>query len=205
MVWLSTAYLPPVSYMAVLVQQRQAKLETAEHFIKQSYRTRCRILGPNGVQTLSVPVDRSAWRNDIKQLEISYAENWPDKHWRALEAAYNGSPFFNVLGDDILHVYKGKPKYLIDLNNQLLDIILDWIQDEAIKPVETTEFKHNVDGLDLRERIHPKKESLLIQPAPYYQQFAERHGFQPDLSVIDLIFHEGRAAWDYLNEAALRN
>ena len=204
MVWLSTAYLPPISYMAILVQQRDAMIETAEHFIKQSYRTRCRILGPNGVQTLSIPVDRNGWRNDIKDLEISYAENWPDKHWRALEAAYNNSPFFNVLGDDILTVYKSQPKYLFDLNTQLLDIILDWIQDEPIKLNETTVYTHRVNGLDLRERIHPKKASLLAQPASYYQQFADRHGFQPDLSVIDLIFHEGRAAWDYLNEAELK-
>ena len=190
--------------MAVLVQQRNAMLETAEHFIKQSYRARCRILGPNGVQTLSIPVDRNGWRNDIKDLKISYSENWPDKHWRALEAAYNNSAFFNVLGDDILNVYKSQPNYLFDLNNQLLKIILDWIQDEPIKPSETTEYVHNVEGLDLREVIHPKKPSLLNQPEPYYQQFAERHGFQPDLSVIDLIFHEGRATWDYLNEARLK-
>jgi hypothetical protein len=203
MLWLSTAYLPPISYMAALVQERQAKLEAAEHFVKQSYRSRCRIFGPNGVQTLSVPVDRSGWRSEIKHLEISYAENWPDKHWRALEAAYNSSPFFSVLGDDILRIYQKRPKYLFELNKHLLAVILDWLQDEEISIEKTTDYVHHVDGIDLRERIHPKKESLLIEPPAYYQQFGQKHGIQSDLSVIDLIFHEGRAAWDYLNEVKL--
>jgi hypothetical protein len=32
----------------------------------------------------------------------------------------------------------------------------------------------------------------------YIQVFSERFGFQPDVSIIDLLFNEGNAARDYL-------
>lgn len=202
MVLVSTAYLPPVSYMALLVQQRAVLLEAHEHFAKQTYRNRCVIYGPNGLQNLTVPVERSGWREPIKDLRISYAENWVDNHWRALASAYNNSPFFAVLGDDIRKALDKKPVFLLDLNLELLATILDWLQDSSISWSQTEQYMVDYK-LDFRQRISPKQTSILVHPQPYYQQFADRHGFQPDLSVIDLIFHEGRAAWDYLNEATL--
>ena len=46
--------------------------------------------------------------------------------------------------------------------------------------------------LDLRETIHPKHSvSSGFQPQPYYQVFALKHGFQPNISCIDLLFQMG--------------
>ena len=48
---------------------------------------------------------------------------------------------------------------------------------------------------DLRDAIHPKRrkaETILpVQPKPYYQVFSEKYGFQPDLSIIDLLMNMG--------------
>ena len=76
MILVSTAYLPPISYMAFLVKERAMQLEHFEHFEKQSYRNRCTIYGPNGLQNLTVPVVHATKREPIKDLRISYAENW---------------------------------------------------------------------------------------------------------------------------------
>ena len=204
MILLSTAYLPPISYMALLVQQRAARMEHFEHFEKQSYRNRCTIYGPNGLQNLTVPVVHATKREPIKDLRISYAENWADNHWRALLSAYNNSAFFDVLGDDILHILEARPAFLLELNENFLHLILDWLQDNEIRLTPTTHYEPAPgQAIDLRSRLHPKKESLLKNPEPYFQPFSAKHGFLPDLSVIDLIFSEGRAAWDYLNEASL--
>jgi hypothetical protein len=202
MILLSTAYLPPISYMALLVQHRAARIEHFEHFAKQSYRNRCTIYGPNGPQNLTVPVDHATKRQPIKDLRISYAENWPDNHWRAMLSAYNNSAFFDVLGDDIYSILQSQPSFLLELNEQFLALILDWLQDENIAITPTTVYEAAPEN-DFRNRLHPKQESLLVTPQPYFQPFSAKHGFHPDLSVIDLIFSEGRAAWDYLNESFL--
>jgi hypothetical protein len=43
---------------------------------------------------------------------------------------------------------------------------------------------------DFRELIHPKR-SAPFQTPPYYQVFAGKLGFIPDLSIIDLLFNMG--------------
>jgi len=63
--------------------------------------------------------------------------------------------------------------------------------DIQIQP--TLEYKNRQDEkiLDLREVIHPKKENKFVNCDPYYQVFEQRFGFQPNLSIIDLLFNMG--------------
>ncbi|RKW03381.1 MAG: hypothetical protein D8H93_34845, partial [Capnocytophaga sp.] len=35
------------------------------------------------------------------------------------------------------------------------------------------------------------KASYEVNQAPYYQIFSDKHGFIPNLSILDLLFHEG--------------
>ena len=58
-VCLSTAYLAPVSYYCKLHAFDTVQLETCENYRKQSFRNRCRIATANGIQELTVPVEKS--------------------------------------------------------------------------------------------------------------------------------------------------
>ena len=198
----STAYLPPISYIALLVQKKNVILEVTENFEKQSYRNRCLIYGPNGIQKLTVPVVRDG-KTRIDEIKISYHENWTGLHWKSLESAYKGRPFFDILSFEIKRVLDSKPEYLIDLNNQLLKLIMEWIQEFPQITYSTKFLAPENYSIDLRNQIHPKRNSILQNPTPYFQHFQQKHGFISDLSVIDLIFSEGRAAWDYLNSCNL--
>lgn len=66
----------------------------------------------------------------------------------------------------------------------------------ATNLLETPEFDKN------REEIHPKRPNNILKDLgvdkSYYQVFAQRHGFIPNLSVMDLLFNEGPASIDYL-------
>jgi len=55
---------------------------------------------------------------------------------------------------------------------------------------------------DYRQAIHPKKENNILEQMdldkPYWQVFAPKHGFQKDLSIMDLLFNEGPQAISWL-------
>ena len=107
---LSTAYAPPVSYFVKLYEYATSgriALEGCEHYIKQSYRNRCCILGPNGVQSLTIPVELSqGTKTPIREVRISEHGAWRHLHAQALRTAYSASPFFEYYADELLPFYE---------------------------------------------------------------------------------------------------
>lgn len=196
---LASAYFGPISYFAHVVQSKDVLIEQHEHFNKQTYRNRCNILGPNGVQSLLVPIQKKGGKQPIKEVQISYAENWPDLHWRSLKTAYGSSPFFEILGPDVEALLKSKPNFLLDLNLKSVALVLQWL--EADVNLELTDaFKAPIEG-DLRFSIHPKSTPVVSTPS-YFQVFTHDKK-AVDLSVLDLLFNQGSVAWDYLQNIAL--
>ena len=91
---LSTAYFPPVLQFAWMMQNEDLQIEQLETFSKQTYRNRCEILSPNGLQALSVPVIRTNGAKTLtKDIKIAYESPWQQLHWKAIQTAYNSSPF----------------------------------------------------------------------------------------------------------------
>ena len=192
----STAYLPPVSYFAALLNAENVWLEACENYVKQSYRNRCRIATANGVETLSIPVESNSGRkNPIRDVRISSHGNWQQTHWRAISSAYMNSPFFEYYQDDFRPFYENKWTFLWDYNFELLTLILQLLNENP-KIILTEKYKEPTeDNIDFRDKIHPKKETI-SHIKPYYQVFENKFGFLPDLSIIDLLSNMG-------NEAAL--
>ena len=66
----------------------------------------------------------------------------------------------------------------------------------------TEEYSRETEMEDLREKIHPKRPNSILQDLglekPYFQVFAQKHGFQSDLSIMDLLFNEGPDSILYL-------
>ena len=51
--YLSSAYLAPVEYYTKLLEYDKIYVEQHDHYIKQTYRNRCTIAGPDGELALS--------------------------------------------------------------------------------------------------------------------------------------------------------
>ena len=65
----------------------------------------------------------------------------------------------------------------------------------------TTEFiPEPIDLTDYRSAINPKHPApdADFAPKPYYQVYAPKHGFLPNLSVLDLLFNMGPESIFYL-------
>ncbi len=196
-VYLSTAYLAPVEYYAKLLAYDTAFIEQHDHYMKQTYRNRCTIAGPNGKLPLSIPtVKPDSLKCPMKDIRISDHGNWRHLHWNAIEAAYNSTPFFEYYKDDFRPFYEKKYEFLVDFNESLCRLVCELI-DMQPRMERTMEYKTilALDEDDFRERIHPKKDPLLEDPSfiavPYYQVFEAKHGFQPNLSIVDLLFNMG--------------
>jgi len=193
---LSSAYLPPVQYVSKLLLTGEVLLENDENYLKQTYRNRCHIAGPNGPQTLTVPVEKGSFHKvHIRDVRVDYSVPWETLHLRALSAAYRSSPFYEYYIDALIRVYRQKPLFLFDLNLELLKVVL---QETGIKCRITLTEKYYADTSephisDYRERIHPKKErpDPLYHPVVYHQVFADRYGFLGGMSIVDLLFNEG--------------
>ncbi|GET22860.1 WbqC family protein [Prolixibacter denitrificans] len=204
---LSTAYLGPVQYYSKLLRYPEIIIEQHENYPKQSYRNRCRILGGNGPLTLSIPVDKGPdLKVKTKDVRIATAEDWQRLHWRTIVSAYNNSPFFPYYQDELAPFFHEKKwKYLLDFNLEIQEKVMELLEiDVQIK--RSTEFikEETEDMLDLREVIHPKKQRSKPDPhfhsEPYTQVFEEKFDFQPNLSVIDLLFNEGPESMSILEE-----
>ena len=198
-VLLSSAYLPPIEYFSSIINSKKQLIEKHETYKKQTYRNRCRILGPNGILTLTIPINKpNGNHTKINEITISYFENWQQIHWRSIESSYNSSPFFLYYKEEFKEIYQKKHKYLFDLNNDFLKLISEFIGIEFTINL-TSKFVNNPTNiLDLRNIISPKKLSQKIDFIKYSQVFANKFGFTPNLSIIDLLFNIGPEAIDYL-------
>ena len=195
----SSAYLPPISYFSTLIKAENAVFEVCEFYSKQTYRNRCKILTANGIMDLSIPVEH-ANKVLIKDVRISYFANWQTLHWRAIESAYNNSPFFEYYKDDFLPFYQKKYDFLFDFNLNLIHKIFDLLEIRFPKIEYTEKFQtdYNLSINDLRNNFNPKKTND-IPLKPYYQVFNEKFGFTPDLSIVDMLFNCGNETILLLN------
>jgi len=196
---LSSLYLPPVEYYSRLHRAGDAMIEINDNYQKQSYRNRCIIAGANGPLSLSIPVEKpSSSTSRMKDIRIADHGNWRHLHWNAIVSAYNSTPFFLYYEDDFRPLYEQRVDFLHDWNEMLRQLICR-LTGIGTAVTLTTEYREKVPAhwVDLREAIHPKKRSA-YEAAPYYQVFAGKHGFLPNLSIIDLLFNMGNESRLYL-------
>ena len=157
---------------------------------------RYRIDGPNGVQTLTVPLvgTTNNMVTPLRDVLISEHGDWRRLHWGSLYSAYGRSPYFDYVADDLSRVIHGTQRYLHEFNRQLHEVIVDFMDLPLVTRYPTsTEIKTEGKTLDLRGRIAMKKpDTLPIDNVPYYQMWTTKSGFCPDLSILDLMMNMGR-------------
>jgi len=200
-----TAYMPPVVYFALLLRCDIVVIEAQETFPKQTWRNRTAILSAQGVLNLSIPVIKPHGNKTITaDIRIDATQKWKNNHWRAIESAYNKSPYFLYYKDAIKALIYSDVKSLLAYNSAFLRFFLACFKMEK-EIVFTEEYRFVSESEDLRLRLTPKKPLLRSseQFPAYYQVFSDRFPFVPNLSVLDLLVNEGPDGVGYLREVLI--
>lgn len=206
-VLLSTTYFGPVQWYQKLYRADAFVIDPDETFLKQTYRNRCYIAAANGVQALTVPVEQPGNRCPVRDVRISDHGDWRRVHWNAIASAYGESPFFEYYQDDLRPFFERRWHFLYDFNEairQTVSTLLDLQplppSPSASSPCLSMPSQRDGSTLDLRSAINPKHPAADadFQPRPYYQVYASRYGFQPNLSILDLLLNMGPEGIFYL-------
>ena len=189
-------YLPPISWFSVFLDsENEVSFEQFENFPKQTYRNRAVIYGANGKLPLIIPIKHTGKR-EIKDIEISFTEDWQKLHWKSIKTAYQSTPYFEYYEDKLKSIFEKKENSLMDFNLKALKVVLNILKTEKDFSL-TQEYFKNPESEDHRETFSAKSESEL-QMAQYYQSFSEKHGFIKDLSILDLICNIGPESLTYI-------
>ena len=191
----STAYLPPIAYVAKALQYTELLIESKETFPKQTYRNRAEIMTAGGVRTLTVPVIRDN-HSRTEEVGIDYKERWNIIHLRTLAAAYSASPYYLYYKDDLEALLTKRYEKLMELNEAMLKWILRLLKADC--RLQRTEDYQKVYEEDFRNTFSPKHPYPTEGMESYYQVFSDRLPFTPNLSIIDLLMNLGPEAKDYL-------
>ena len=165
--------------------------------------------GEEGLASKSSVNCKPSTVNYIKDIRISDHGNWRHLHWNALQSAYGESPFFDYYQDDIRPFFEKNWDFLLDFNEairlkmcELIDIQPKVCLTEGYTSISSINYKQSTINIreDYRSAIRPKNPEADpdFEAKPYYQVYQQKHGFLPNLSILDLLFNMGPESIFYL-------
>jgi WbqC-like protein family len=181
-------------------------IDLGENYPKQTYRNRFEIIGVNGRQVLTIPVQgQKGIKMPFEDIKIADG-NWRKGYLHAIRSAYGRAAFFEYYIDDLSDIFCGKQEYLHQFNLEIQDWTLKALKlsagnlsitlnhrDDQHFPFEK---ERSADNRDLRQHFEPSSQWPVLPSYP--QVFSDRHGFQSNLSILDLLMNKGPGAVDYL-------
>ena len=208
---LSTAYFPPVSWLALAARDFRPGfspavigLEACENYQKQSYRNRCYILAGDGVQMLQVPVVHGdSWL--ISDVRVDYSTPWVVRTQRALDTAYETAAYYEYYRDELFALLDAQPETLWELNLRALRFLMEKTGVACTLEPTKAFIAPDTQADDYRYSLHPKRPDTVLEELgldkPYYQVFQDRMGgFTQKLSCLDLLFNEGPDSINWLKK-----
>ncbi|MEO6915690.1 MAG: WbqC family protein [Chitinophagaceae bacterium] len=192
-------YFINISGYKKIVTSSCVNISSSLPYQKSLHLNRAVISGSNGPIKLNIPVIKGRnQRTPIGQVQVSFAENWRKDHWKAIVSSYNRSPWFEHYYDVMSSFYKNDFDRLFEWNLESLNIV------NSILGVKTAcrIIEHPEEGTRLfsgEDHSQTEKVEDFETDKSYLQVFSDRHGFLPDLSVLDLVFCAGpHRAMEYL-------
>lgn len=200
MVYIEPQYFPPISVIQALIKYDEVGIVLNEKYRKMSFRNRCMVPGANGIINLTIPIIGGREVNQMMgEVQIDNSQHWQVQHWRTLTSTYARSPWFEYYAPQLKMFYSHKYALLYQWNLDLLQWLFKVLHVE-LKIVKNENKSLLADDLDIQDAVLPKNYAMVNKSEnQFYQQvFADKIGFKPNLSCIDLLFCEGANALSIL-------
>jgi len=192
-------YFPNIHQFTQIIKANNILFEVSDNYQKQTFRNRTYIYGANGKLGLFIPVIHTHKQRELfKDVKISYESNWMDLHLKSLQSAYRSSPYFEYFEDDFIKLYSKKEKFLVDFNIKCIKLISNLLDLDLDYKISNEYVEKTNDIIDLRDLSNARKEKKIETPK-YIQVFESKHGYINNLSILDLIFSEGKNSVSLMN------
>jgi hypothetical protein len=195
---IESQYFPPVTLFKKSIEFSDIKIDICEPWRKMSFRNRCVVVGSNGIINLSIPVlDGREQKKLLKDVWIDNRKPWQSQHWKTITSCYKRSPWFDFFEPELEKLYGQPVELLSDWNRTCLG----WVIGKLGLSISVGEMpvvggaEPDPAVVDWRNKLTPKSvQTDFPNPVHYRQVFEERIGFIPHLSILDLLFCEGKNA-----------
>ena len=201
---LHPTYIPNIAFFSVLLSGK-ITWEVFDNYQKQTFRNRAHICTDRGLHVLSIPIthtkDKSG-RQSYQNVKVDNTYPWQRQHWRTLETAYRTSPFFEYYEDDIRPLYETEEGHLMAFNLKTIETVCQCLQVQ-LSANKTSEYIRTPKDMEDFRFLANAKTKLNFKGSEYVQVFGDRHGFIPNLSILDLLFNLGPETITYLKNVVL--
>lgn len=162
---------------------------------KQSLRNRYCILAVNGPLWLTIPVQSTNGEfRPFDTIKIS-SQPWRKVHWRSICSAYARAPYWEHYQEGLSQIINGHQIYLVEIFEEFMTWVHSCgIKKEIMGSSKSTQLK----TIDIWDPGHIWPKQLV-----YQQVFSDRHPFQSNLSVIDLVMNLGPKAQIYIEHVTI--
>ena len=224
------AYLPWLGLFHKIALADRFVIYDGVQYEPKGFDNRNRIRSTDGPFWLTVPVLRKGHRSrPIDDIRINNALPWQRKHWQAILSSYGKAPRFGRYADALEATYHREWRTLVELNEHLLR----WLMDELglRRSIDrASALGLEADGsarvLDMCKKLGAKTyvfgehgrsyadldAFIAAGVEVFFQQYnhpvySQIHGepFEPNLSVIDLLFNHGDNALDIIMTGNLQS
>jgi WbqC-like protein family len=200
---LPVLYLPPLGWFAAAVAVPSVHLTHHLPVWKGSLQARCYLKVPENLgctQRLTVPMQHDDKARGFAHLRVSHTRPWQREHLRGVENYYRQAAYFEFYWPFLKAILAQEHVYMHELNSALLERVWAFLGLDSARLIwpATPDADHGlrVPAWSLAANGAPPQ----LHYTPYYQLYGP---FQPNMTILDLLFHEGPWSVEVLQATAL--
>jgi hypothetical protein len=222
---LQPSYIPWRGYFHQIQKADLFVFYDCVQYDKHGWRNRNAIKTPQGSQWLTIPVNTKGCVNggkSIQEIPIIWDTLWADKHIKSIKQSYAKAPFFKTYSPLLEQIYSRRDSLLADFTCVTTELIArelgightNFIRSSEIgaegskterligllKKVGASHYISGPSAQDYIEREKFDEAAISLEFISYdYPEYPQLHGaFQPQVTILDLLFNVGPDAGKYI-------
>jgi hypothetical protein len=222
---LQPSYIPWRGYFHQVYKSNLFIFYDDVQYDKNGWRNRNRIKTRNGVIWLTIPVLHRGNVNEsiaIKDIRIDWSKDWARKHWMSIQQSCSKAPFFDRYAPGLEPFFMSKYEFLADFTIDLTIHLARLLgiehtrflrssslqangmkTDRLVDILQKVAADHYISGPAARDYLEEDKLAAagislewMVYDYPEYPQLYPP--FDPQLSILDLLFNTGPQAGEYI-------